>query len=803
MNTLATSDVFAALHPLLLLAVGIAVIAIIAELVARRMTDARRTRGFWQVAIIAMFSLAALELTGGATRLISALLPAPTVNDEVASDPVEETALTDHASQQVDWPSDTDEPLDQSVQPRDDTLPTNPTHTPFNYPTRKQGTERTDIDTALPSNRVHHEPHVTDIEPKRPATEQPVRWPSEAVDKNSRKRSRASESHRTEARRESTPALTAGPAVPPTIPPLKTSSDTTTTLFIGGILLASACITLLLLVRIAIGRLRLFWFRRRLPRVTDADLLECVRRLRIRFKLRQSIELRESDAVTAPIAFGIWRPTIVLPPEFAPRTTREQQKVVLAHEVTHLAGGDSAWQLAADLLAAVLWWHPGVWFARKRLHAACEWVADESSSVVPHGPDILAECLVAIGKSMRPSRRLAWLSAQGGECQSALARRVERLLNMSTRRRTAKRRGSTSGKFLLALVLTTTVVFCTAWARPGLETTQGAENMSNTTSSWKQCVAAAVVAVFGTNEASTSVAADAPDETQLLYVFEDGDGDREHRDRERGERDRPRRDGDRDREHREGDRDRPNPERVMRELRGRMEALKREAHKIRERLEKTENREGEEAKYLERKLLEIELRMRATRAYAEAAERRLHQKAVSRRIEQLQREHARLKEAGRHEEAELVAREAREIMRVVERERERPRRESEQREHHREEAHRRLEHLHRAIENLHEAGLEDQARRLAEQAERIERELGGRRDRPRRHEEEGHNDHKHAEHLEREVHELREEMQDLRNELREMRRAFREVIEELEDHNEEDDDEEELDEDDEDDEDEE
>src|SRR5262249_9522543 len=90
---------------------------------------------------------------------------------------------------------------------------------------------------------------------------------------------------------------------------------------------------------------------------------------------------------------------------------------------------DPGWHVFADLMTAMLWWQPLVWWARARLSAVAEDAADEASRVVADGPGVLATCLVELGKRLAPWRRPAWLGAAGG-LRSNLGRRVERLLRL-------------------------------------------------------------------------------------------------------------------------------------------------------------------------------------------------------------------------------------------------------------------------------------------------------------------------------------------------------------------------------------
>ena len=104
---------------------------------------------------------------------------------------------------------------------------------------------------------------------------------------------------------------------------------------------------------------------------------------------------------------------------------------MLAHELAHLAARDPAWYWLADWLAAVLWWHPLVWWARGQLHASSEAAADEASLLLENGPDVLAECLVTLGRQLVQSPASGWLGIEGNGFRSGLGRRVQRLMRMS------------------------------------------------------------------------------------------------------------------------------------------------------------------------------------------------------------------------------------------------------------------------------------------------------------------------------------------------------------------------------------
>ncbi len=126
-----------------------------------------------------------------------------------------------------------------------------------------------------------------------------------------------------------------------------------------------------------------------------------------------------------PVAFGMFRPTVAIPEDFEERFTPAQRRSMLAHELGHLAGRDPLWFAIVDLICAVGWWHPALWWARRQLKVESEWVADEAAAAVPGGRLALAESLAALGRELVVS---GGLGVGGSGLRSDLAVRVQRLL---------------------------------------------------------------------------------------------------------------------------------------------------------------------------------------------------------------------------------------------------------------------------------------------------------------------------------------------------------------------------------------
>lgn len=175
------------------------------------------------------------------------------------------------------------------------------------------------------------------------------------------------------------------------------------------------------------------WIRQRwsrCPRVGDSALVHRAQQWATQLGVR-SLRLIEVEGLAGPVAFGVMRPTVGLPRGFSDDFNPQQQEAMLAHELAHHAVRDPMWYAFADAVCALLWWHPFVWMARHSLHAASEDAADESSVLIQEGPQLLAECLVAVGRRLTQCAGSPMIGVGGTGLKSGLARRVRRLLEIS------------------------------------------------------------------------------------------------------------------------------------------------------------------------------------------------------------------------------------------------------------------------------------------------------------------------------------------------------------------------------------
>ncbi len=130
------------------------------------------------------------------------------------------------------------------------------------------------------------------------------------------------------------------------------------------------------LLWLAAGRWGLARVRRRAVPLDTADWRAILDAECSNAGITRGVTLLASEMVSTPVTWGIMEPVIVLP-EAALVWSDERRRVVLMHELAHIARRDCATQLLASLACIVYWIHPLVLVAARRLRAECERACDE------------------------------------------------------------------------------------------------------------------------------------------------------------------------------------------------------------------------------------------------------------------------------------------------------------------------------------------------------------------------------------------------------------------------------------------
>ena len=101
-----------------------------------------------------------------------------------------------------------------------------------------------------------------------------------------------------------------------------------------------------------------------------------------------------SADVRHPVAFGLFRPVVLLPSALK-AVDHAAQRAVVAHELHHVKRRDWGWVLAEEILRSVFWFHPAMWWLISRVQLARETVVDELSILVTNARRTYLDALLA------------------------------------------------------------------------------------------------------------------------------------------------------------------------------------------------------------------------------------------------------------------------------------------------------------------------------------------------------------------------------------------------------------------------
>lgn len=186
--------------------------------------------------------------------------------------------------------------------------------------------------------------------------------------------------------------------------------------------------------------------------------------------LDRPARLAVSPEIPSPSAWGIRMPTVVLPEGLLEALDAEELRWILLHELAHLRRHDLAAAAVQRMLQILLFFHPLVWIANRRIdelrECACDEEAMARSGGAPtnHGARALLEVITR--SHAAGGMRLGFVSLYSDK--SLIQRRIMRLIDT---RRVARRGLGLGSVPVFALALSATVAVAQA-TRPRVDRLQ-------------------------------------------------------------------------------------------------------------------------------------------------------------------------------------------------------------------------------------------------------------------------------------------------------------------------------------------
>ena len=135
------------------------------------------------------------------------------------------------------------------------------------------------------------------------------------------------------------------------------------------------CMSTLLMLRVGVQMKRARSLLQNSHKATISIQHEC-EALATKLALNRVPRVHISSEINGPCTAGFVLPVVFIPEAWNETLSEQKRRAVLMHEISHIAGRDSLWDLFAKIVTAIWWFHPLVWRLSSRHRLACEHTSD-------------------------------------------------------------------------------------------------------------------------------------------------------------------------------------------------------------------------------------------------------------------------------------------------------------------------------------------------------------------------------------------------------------------------------------------
>ena len=184
------------------------------------------------------------------------------------------------------------------------------------------------------------------------------------------------------------------------------------------------------IIVLGIGGVRTWIFHRKVARckgTMNPRLRALLHYHQARLGLRQRVKVITSSYLTSPMAFGVVKPTILIPSHYL-SLEDEKLSLMMLHELTHIKRGDMLKNYLWFIARAIHWFNPMVWLAYQSYRDDVELACDRMVLKSHDGDDPTVYCQSLVDVVRYATQPIAPSVLAFCESQSNLKRRIKTMI---------------------------------------------------------------------------------------------------------------------------------------------------------------------------------------------------------------------------------------------------------------------------------------------------------------------------------------------------------------------------------------
>lgn len=185
-----------------------------------------------------------------------------------------------------------------------------------------------------------------------------------------------------------------------------------------------------------LGVARSVWYLRILRRsCVEVDPIALAPKLQETIRRQQQIRtvaLCTSATIRIPTAIGFLKPTVVIPEWAMQELSTDEMNQILLHEFAHLCRWDDWTNLAVQVVKAVFFFHPAVWWMERESALEREMACDDAVLAQTENHHAYADCLTHLAEKTLLQRTVVLAHAALGRIRQT-TKRVIRILDPNCR----------------------------------------------------------------------------------------------------------------------------------------------------------------------------------------------------------------------------------------------------------------------------------------------------------------------------------------------------------------------------------